>query len=260
MQINSIGFIGGGRITQILLKSLSQKDSLPGKVLVADPNEDVKPVLTEIDSQKIQYTKNNRDVLDVDLLCLAIHPPVMKEISAEIKNAIDQDTIAISFLPVITIDKLSGLLGIDTKLVRMIPNAASILHKGYNPVAYGEAINENEKQELTTLFTVWGEAPEVDEEKLEAYAIITAMGPTYLWFQWLQLQELGREFGLTDTELKEAMPSMLHGATETLFESTLQSDEVLDLIPVCPMKEHESEIENMYQTKLHGLYAKLTGK
>jgi pyrroline-5-carboxylate reductase len=73
----------------------------------------------------------------------------------------------------------------------MIPNAPSLIHKGYNPVVYSDLISTDEKTSLRELFGTWGEAPEVAEAKLEAYAILTAMGPTYFWFQWLKLQELG---------------------------------------------------------------------
>ena len=100
----------------------------------------------------------------------------------------------------------------------------------------------------------------MDEQELEAYAIVTAMGPTYFWFQWLKLQELAKQFGIENTELKKAIPAMLHGAVETLFESDLSSQDVLDLIPICPLKENEPAIEEIFDKKLHGLYAKLTGK
>ncbi len=60
------------------------------------------------------------------------------------------------------------LLGGVTKVVRMIPNAASLIHEGYNPVAFSSAISVAEKAQLQKLFAHWGEAPEVDETKLEA--------------------------------------------------------------------------------------------
>jgi len=99
----------------------------------------------------------------------------------------------------------------------------------------------------------------VDEEKLEAYAIITAMGPTYLWFQLFELLELGKSFGLTDKQAWKGIRKMLKGALETVDESGLTPDEVMDLIPVKPLGEDEAMIRNAYRTKLTGLYQKLKG-
>jgi pyrroline-5-carboxylate reductase len=258
MKLQSFGFIGGGRITRLLLQALKQKNTLPEKVLVADPDEEMRTRIKAIDTALIQCVKQNIDVLKVDIVFLAVHPPIVKEIAAEISGKIATNTLVMSFIPVISIEKLSVMLGGVKKLMRMIPNAPSIMHKGYNPVAYSDNITTDEKQQLQNLFSNWGEAPEVDEQKLESFAIVTAMGPTYFWFQWLKLQKLGKQFGMSDSELIKAVPAMLHGATETLFESNLPAKDVLDLIPVCPLKEDELAIQDIFDKKLRGLYAKLS--
>ncbi len=258
MKTNTFGFIGGGRITRLLLQALKHKNALPKKVLVADPDEAMRERVKRIDAAAIEGMTNNLNALNVDILFLAVHPPKVNDVMAEIGGKINSDTIVVSLIPVINIKTLSTCLGDVTKIVRMIPNAPSIIHRGFNPVVYSDGITQQEKQQLQQLFSYWGEATEVDEQKLEAYAIITAMGPTYFWFQWLKLHDLGKQFGMNDAELKQAMPAMLHGAVATLFESDLSPEEVMDLIPVCPLKEEELTIKNMFDTKLTGLFTKLT--
>ena len=65
------------------------------------------------------------------------------------------------------------------KLVRMIPNATSYICKGYNPVSFYKSILPEEKVYLLDLLKALGKTFEVDEIKLEGYAIISAMLPTY---------------------------------------------------------------------------------
>ena len=258
MKTNTFGFIGGGRITRLLLQALKQKNALPEKVVVADPNKEMRRLVKEIEPATIECTIKNPDALNADILFLAVHPPIVKDVAAEIANKMNNNTIVVSLIPAINLEKLSKLLSGVTKIVRMIPNAPSIIHKGFNPVVYSNGISREEKQQLQKLFSNWGKAPEVDEKKLESYAIVTAMGPTYFWFQWLKLQELGKQFDMDDAELKQAIPAMLHGAVETFFESNLSPEEVMDLIPVCPLKDEELTIKNIYDSKLTGLYKKLT--
>lgn len=71
-------------------------------------------------------------------------------------------------------DMLDGFDG----LARMIPNACSIVNSGYNPICFSSAIPESEKQELINWLSGLGECPEVAGEKLEAYAMLTGIGPT----------------------------------------------------------------------------------
>jgi pyrroline-5-carboxylate reductase len=99
----------------------------------------------------------------------------------------------------------------------------------------------------------------VDETKLEAYAILSAMGPTYLWFQMQKLRELGASFGLTEKETDKALYEMVKGAAKTIFKSGLSYHEVVNLIPVKPLAEDEASILQAYETKLKGLYEKLKG-
>ena len=102
-----------------------------------------------------------------------------------------------------TIDTLSARLGGFDRIVRMIPNAPSIINRGYNPMAFSAAFDEKEKKGLYDFFKVLGDCPEVEEEKLEAYAVLTAMGPTYFNFQLDELQKLGESFGLTQREVQK---------------------------------------------------------
>ena len=92
---------------------------------------------------------------------------------------------------------------------------------------------------------------------MEAYAMISAMGHTYFWFQLQQLLELGRSYGLSEKEAKEAISEMLLGTTETLFNTGLEYPEVVDLVPVKPIAEHEDAIRDIYITCLNGLYQKI---
>ena len=93
--------------------------------------------------------------------------------------------------------RICGALGGFNRLARVIPNAPSIVGQGYNPVSFSEQLSPEERARVLALFAPLGACPEVAENTLEAYAIVAAMGPTYLWYQLYQLIDLGVEFGLT---------------------------------------------------------------
>jgi pyrroline-5-carboxylate reductase len=139
----------------------------------------------------------------------------------------------------------------------MIPNAPSLIGRGYNPVAFGDSLNDRGRTTLRTLYAAWGQAPEVPEAHLEAYALLTGMGPTYFWYQWQALRELASEFSLTASEADVALDAMVAGALATLCESGLSPAEVMDLIPVKPLADVEAGLASAYRTVLPALYAKI---
>jgi pyrroline-5-carboxylate reductase len=256
MNSPTIGFIGGGRITRIFLEGWTRARQLPPEVIVSDPNAEV---LSGLKSRfpDVVTTPDNIPAAGQDLVFLAVHPPLVAEVTAGIRDQLKPGATVVSLAPKFTLAKLSELLGGFQRLARVIPNAPSIVGAGYNPVAFGSALGIHEEALLTRLFEPLGEFPVVAEEKLEAYAVLTAMGPTYLWFQWQTLRELAAGFGLSDGEIVPALTHMACGALQTLLEAGLRPAEVTDLIPVKPLAAMEPQVVEAYRTTLPAIYQKI---
>jgi len=259
MPQKTMGFIGGGRITRIILEALNRKRMLPATVVVSDMNAEAPQKLRDRFPKVQAVQGDNARAAAQDLVFLALHPPAIGDCLAEIRASLKPGAILVSLAPRFTIRALSEGLGGFDRIVRMIPNAPSIVGEGYNPVAFGPGISREEKTGLSKLFKKLGDCPEVDEGKLEAYAVITAAGPAYIWFQLFELFELGKSFGLTEKQAWKGIKKMLKGAVETVDEAGLSPEEVMDLVPVRPLGDDEAMIRNAYRTKLTGLYRKLKG-
>lgn len=253
----SVGFIGGGRVTKIILNGLKRAGKMPANIIVSDPSTDVLEILKNDFPEIITVLDNNQKAAAQDIIFIAVHPPVMVEILKEIKPSLKLSSFIVSLAPKLKIEEISQSLDGFQNVVRMIPNAPSIINNGYNPISFSPKINNIIKKELLDYFSVLGNCPEVDENNLEAYAILTAMGPTYFWFQFQQLEELGRSFGLEDRELKEGLFHMISGAVQTFYHSGLTPGEVMDLIPVKPMGDEEKNIKTAYQSRLTSLFQQL---
>ena len=85
------------------------------------------------------------------------------------------------------------------------------------------------------------------------------MGPTYFWFQWQELLQLGLSFGLDRPEVETGLAEMINGGVSTLYESGLSPEAVMDLVPVRPLAEDENPIREMYHNRIEALYKKLKG-
>lgn len=256
MNQQTIGFIGGGRITRIFLEGWERAQMTPPDIIVSDPNTDVLGAL-KTQFSGIRATSDNAFAASQDIVFLAVHPPLIAEVVAGLRDHLKQDAVLVSLAPKFTLAKLVSLLGGFDRLARVIPNAASIIGAGFNPHVFGSALSPAAKTILTDLLAPLGETPEVAEEKLEGYAVLTAMGPTYLWFQLQTLRELAAGFGLDDAELSPALKSMVCGATRTLLESGLSPIEVMDLIPVRPLAAMEPLVAETYRSCLLAIYQKL---
>lgn len=257
--MKTLGFIGGGRVTRILLESLGNRGFDLKSVIVSDKDpENLKKLSDKFNNIKTVQDRN-KTAASQDIIFLAVHPPIMYEIMEEISTSINENAVVVSLAPKISIKTITDSLDGFSRVTRMIPNAPSIINNGYNPVCFSQTITADEREGLIELFSIFGITVEVEEEKLEAYAILTAMGPTYFWFQFKKLIELGESFGLDENEIVEGLSMMLDGAVQTFFNSELDYDEVIDLIPVKPLAEEEEKINKIYENKLSALFHQLKG-
>ena len=255
MKTKSLGFIGGGRITKIFLQALDNKQTDLSSVIVCDTNMEVLYALKK-QFPKVQITDSSTLPSRQEIFFISLHPPVIMETLEEIKDLVLKNTLVISLAPKITIEKIAGKLA-TKNIARMIPNATSYINEGYNPICFSSEISGKEKQSVTKWLELLGKTFEVAEHKLEAYAIISAMLPTYFWFQWKELQDIGLQMGLNEKECKEAIQETLKAAIQLFYNSELNSEEVIDLIPVKPLVEMEELVLNMYHEKLIGLHNKI---
>jgi len=255
MKTDSLGFIGGGRITRIILQAFANKKAEFQSIVVFDTNAEVLNAL-KLQFPQIKIAETLQQSASQSTVFIALHPPMIMETLDKMSDTISSDAIVVSHAPKITIEKISSKLKTNN-IVRMIPNATSYINEGYNPVTFSSSFAQSDKSDSLELLKLLGNTFEAAEPKLEAYALLSAMLPTYFWFQWNELSKLGIQMGLSEEESKTSVQQTLVAAINLMFQSGLSPEQVMNLIPVKPIGEHQDQITEIYQTKLMGLFEKI---
>lgn len=254
--MTSIGFIGSGRITRIMLEGWRRAGALPANIRVHDTVPEAAAALAaEFEGVAVATLA---EAAACEIVMVGLHPPVAAEVLPQVAPHLRPEATVLSLAPKLRFAKLAELLGGFGRLARQNPNAPSIVDRGFNPIAFAAGLDAAGRDVLRTLLAPLGDCPEVDETTIEAYALISAMGPTYLWFQFDLLRRMATEFGLAEPAARRAVAAMVHGAAATLLESDLPAERVLDLVPVKPLAADEAVIVDLYRNRLTPLYAKLT--
>ncbi len=257
MKGKPLGFIGAGRVTRIILGGFQRKGLAFAEIIVSDAQlENISALQAKCPTFHLTVGDNSR-VAKAEIVFLALHPPALPAVLEEIKVSLAAKTIIVSLAPKVSMAQISGMLGGFARIARMIPNAPAVVNSGYNPIAFSGGLGKDDRESLLELLSPLGEVPVVAEESLEAYAVLAAMGPTYFWFQWQELESIGERLGLKPGEARAALSAMVTGAEKTYFHSGLKAVEVMDLIPVRPLKDDEQEIRAKFRQRLEALHAKI---
>ena len=146
--MKTLGFIGGGRITRILLNGFKNAGVSFGKISVYETNE------TVLNTLKNEFPQIGTSVADpstaaaADWVFIALHPPVLMETLNSIRNSVRKDALVISLAPKITIEKIRSVLTAVPGIGRMNPNAGSYVRKGFNPVCFVQETDKNAVKEI----------------------------------------------------------------------------------------------------------------
>jgi len=257
MTAKTIGFIGGGRITRILLGGWRKAGKMPAKVVVSDIDAQALARIKESFGTVESVCDDNAAAMGQDVVFLALHPPAIADALAKLQVSIRPTATLVSLAPKLTMARLSGILGGFDRLARVIPNAPSIVGAGFNPMAFSSSMTPADRGLVKDLLSPLGDVYETKEEKLEAFAVLTGMGPTYFWPLLYELVALGESFGLTSTEATVGTRQMLAGTVATMLDSGLNAKAVQDLIPVKPLADVEQMILDAYRTKLKAVFEKI---
>jgi pyrroline-5-carboxylate reductase len=252
--MRTIAFIGGGRVTRILVGGWRKADALPASILVHDTDDEAWRATAAAEPSLRRVSLEEAAAADV--VFLALHPPAIGPVLGTVRPHLQPQAVVVSLAPKVTLQALEAGIG-TSRLARMIPNAPSVIGQGFNPITYGPGLDTSARVELAALVAPWGPAPEVDESGLEAYAILTGMGPTYFWYQWDALRQVTRGLGLDPTAVDVALRAMVTGAVATLLDSGLSPDDVMDLVPVKPLAAQEPAMRTAYLEALPALHAKI---
>jgi pyrroline-5-carboxylate reductase len=257
MNEKTIGFIGGGRIARVFLGGWSRAAKLPGTVVVSDADPHVLETLKREFAAVDTVCDGNSAAMEQDVVFLAVHPPVIPEALTKLKNVPKPTTILVSLAPKFTMGRLAEFLGGFNRMARVIPNAASIVGAGFNPLAFSINLAEADRDIVRNLMDPLGECHETEEGKLEAFAVLTGMGPTYFWPLLYELVALGESFGLTQSEAIIGVRQMLAGTVATMSDSGLGAEAVQDLVPVKPLADVVPSILEAYRAKLTAVFDKI---
>jgi pyrroline-5-carboxylate reductase len=105
--MKTIGFIGGGRITKIILQAFQNSKTTFNKILVYDTSQDVLKQLKEL-FPEIEIADNPDGAAGQDIIFIALHPPAIMETLGKIKGFFSREGWIISLAPKIPIKAIEN--------------------------------------------------------------------------------------------------------------------------------------------------------
>jgi len=247
MNIQKIGFIGGGNMASSLMSGLIASGHSAQHIWVSDVNSDTLKALAE--NLNVNTSVNNDDIINaVDVVVLAVKPQVLSSVAKSVAGLIQKKkSLVVSIAAGIGQNSLSQWLGADTPIVRCMPNTPALVLTGATALHANTQVTPEQHDLAENIMRSVGIALWVkDESELDAVTAVSGSGPAYYFLLMEAMEKAALELGLNEVTARLLVQQTALGAAKIALESS-ESPEQLCKRVTSPSGTTQRAIETFEQ-------------
>jgi len=221
MNIQKIGFIGGGNMASSLISGLIASGHSPRHLWVSDINPDTLKGLAE-NLNVNTSTSNDAVINEVDVVVLAVKPQTLSSVAKNAAALIQQkQPLVVSIAAGISQQSLSQWLGAETAIVRCMPNTPALVLTGATALHANTKVTDEQRNLAENIMRSVGIALWVDDEsELDAVTAISGSGPAYYFLLMEAMEKAALELGLSEVTARLLVQQTALGAAKIALESS----------------------------------------
>ncbi len=213
-----LGFLGFGTMGKAIAKGLVKTGAVSGEQLLAfDLRTETVKAVEEIGGaaagSAAELAGRSQTVL------LAPKPQDMEGALESIAGHLTDASLAISIVAGVSIAHIQGLLGVDRRVVRVMPNTPALVGAGAAAIALSPSCTEEDAAVAQEIFEAVGIAERFPEKALDAVTALSGSGPAYFFALVEACVKAGVHLGLPEEQAARLAGQTLYGAGLLLKES-----------------------------------------
>lgn len=225
-----IGFIGMGNMAEAMINGILSKGVFAPEQLIGSAKS--QKTCDKIKKEyEIETTTDNLMVAsNADILILAIKPQMFGEVIPGIADLIKKDTLVVSIAAGKTLKTLSQMLGLDKKIVRLMPNTPAMVNAGITAVCPNEHVTASELETVIKICDSFGMSEVIPETMMDAFCAVAGSSPAYVFMYLEALADAAVKAGIPrDKAYKFAAQSTL-GSAKLMLETGKHPGVLKDMV------------------------------
>ncbi|MGN8646152.1 pyrroline-5-carboxylate reductase [Gracilibacillus sp. HCP3S3_G5_1] len=222
-----IHFIGGGQMVEAIIRAvLANGTTTAEEMTVADISEERNTYLSE--AYHVEARKTQESALKkADIIVIGVRPQDdLASVGRLIREHSNKHAVIVSIVAGVTIEKLTGFIGEERAIARVIPNTLTNTGFGYS----GVALNSLATIEQVDVFLKgFGKVMYVEEKLIDIFTGFGVAGPNYVYYFIESLADAGVLAGLSRDQAWQITLENVAGAVEMLKQSGKHPRQLLDI-------------------------------
>ena len=235
-----IGFIGLGNMATAIIGGLLREGTVLANGTAVTAADLIGSAKTEATRQAkatqfgIAVTADNREVAAAaDVLVLAVKPQFFPEVIAEIRGAVNENTLVISIAAGLTLERIAALFGHDEntmRLIRCMPNTPALVNAGCTAVCLGAGATEDDGALCLALMESFGRAIVIPERLMDAASAVAGSSPAFVFMFIEALADGAVEAGMPRAQAYEFAAAAVAGSARLVLETGRHPGDLKDMV------------------------------
>ena len=222
--------IGCGKMGSSLLEGIVKSDNFDGLVDVIEPvmHDSLKEDFKKSKVSFYSDFKENKNIINYDLIIIATKPNIYEEIFNGLKNNLTNNdkTLIVSILAGIRISKIEEIVG-SIPIIRAMPNIAASVLEGMTALIGNKKITHEDILNADLIFELIGEKMWLkNEAQMDSFTAISGSGPAYFFFFTECLKNIAIEEGFTEDEANKISQQIIIGSGKLVKDSGIDPKEL----------------------------------
>ena len=222
--------IGCGKMGSSLLEGIVKSDNFDGLVDVIEPvmHDSLKEDFKKSKVSFYSDFKENKNIINYDLIIIATKPNIYEEIFNGLKNNLTNNdkTLIVSILAGIRISKIEEIVG-SIPIIRAMPNTATSVLEGMTALIGNKEITDKDILNVDLIFELIGEKIWLkNESQMDSFTAISGSGPAYFFFFTECLKNIAIEEGFTEDVSNKISQQIIIGSGKLVKYSCIDPKEL----------------------------------
>ena len=228
--------IGAGNIGRILLERLRAAGIPADHLVICDSDPERAGAMVEKHAV-LTVSLNDEAACAADVLLIATSPKAVSEVLGALSARLHPGQVVISFAAAVPLSRIEALLPPGVAVVRVMPNAPSLVGQGMNPVAYGSAASPEARKLVEAILTTLGETVVVQDDQMNWCVGLTGAAMRSLLPSLEGMTRAGVEAGFTEPESRRMAAQVMLGTAALALKADLTFEQIKALTPMETLDE-----------------------
>lgn len=225
-----IGFIGCGNMASAMIGGIL-RHQLVGKEDIMASAKTQATLDKARASFGIRTTLDNREVAAFsEMLILAVKPIFLESVIREVREQVKENVLVVTLSPGKTIEWLENTFGRKVKLIRTMPNTPALVGEGMSGICPNDAVTEEEKEEVTEVFSCFGRTELVPEHMIDVVGGVSGSSPAFVFLFIEALADAAVLEGMPRTQAYTFAAQAVLGSAKMVLETGMHPGELKDMV------------------------------